>query len=151
YLTSCDERRFGQWDHVSWKDFIREDHMSAEYRAVASRSLVRNLAATKAEDASTHAIGLVGEASFMSLMGRGNDENATFDRVLDGPTSEVWLDAWTAMLQGMGVTFRVGWTLEALPMENDRIAHGRVSDGRRTEAVSADWFIAAIPLERMAA
>src|SRR5204863_9105756 len=41
YLTSCDERRLGQWDWVSWKDFIREDHMSQEYRTVASRSLVR--------------------------------------------------------------------------------------------------------------
>ena len=48
YLTSCDERRLGQWDYVSWKDFIREDRMSAEYRTVASRSLVRNLAATVA-------------------------------------------------------------------------------------------------------
>jgi uncharacterized protein with NAD-binding domain and iron-sulfur cluster len=151
YLTSCDERRLGQWDHVSWKDFIREDHMSAEYRAVASRSLVRNLAATKAEDASTHAIGLVGEASFMSLMGRGNDENATFDRVLDGPTSEVWLDAWTGLLAGMGVTFRVGSTLERLELEGGRIGHAVVSDGTRTEAVTADWFVAAIPLERMAA
>ena len=30
YMTSCDERRLGQWDYVSWKDFIREDRMSAE-------------------------------------------------------------------------------------------------------------------------
>ncbi|MEW6472078.1 MAG: FAD-dependent oxidoreductase [Actinomycetota bacterium] len=151
YVTSCDERRFGQWDHVSWKDFIREDQMSAEYRTVASRSLVRNLAAMKAEEASTHAIGLIGEASFMSLMGRGNDENATFDRVLDGPTSEVWLDTWTELLQRMGVTFRVGWTLEALGVQDGLISHALVNDGQRTHRVQADWFIAAIPLERMAA
>ncbi|HLB78528.1 MAG TPA: FAD-dependent oxidoreductase, partial [Candidatus Dormibacteraeota bacterium] len=151
YLTSCDERRLGQWDYVSWKDFIREDRMSAEYRTVASRSLVRNLAATKADQASTHAIGLVGEASMMSLMGRGNDHDATFDRVLDGPTSEVWLDSWTELLQRLGVVFRVGWTLESLRMEGGRISNALVSDGAQTRPVTADWFIAAIPLERMAA
>jgi uncharacterized protein with NAD-binding domain and iron-sulfur cluster len=151
YVTSCDERRLGQWDHVSWKDFISEERMSAEYRTVVSRSLVRNLAATKAEEASTHAIGLVGEASFMSLMGRGNDQNATFDRVLDGPTSEVWLDSWTQLLQSLGVTFRVGWTLEALEVADGRISRALVHDGQGSRPVTADWFIAAIPLERMAA
>src|SRR5207248_3588089 len=151
YVTSCDERRLGQWDHVSWKDFIREDRMSAEYRTVASRSLVRNLAATKAGQASTHSIGLVGEASFMSLMGRGNDQNATFDRVLDGPTSEVWLDAWTGLLERLGVTFLVGSTLESLAVRHGRIDHAVVRDANGTRPVTADWYIAAVPLERMAA
>ncbi|MGH9009331.1 MAG: hydroxysqualene dehydroxylase, partial [Acidimicrobiia bacterium] len=151
YLTSCDERRLGQWDWVSWKDFIREDRMSEEYRTVASRSVVRNLAATKSGEASTHAIGLVGEASFMSLMGRGNDQNATFDRVLDGPTSAVWLDAWTQLLLDLGVTFRTGWSLESLHVRDRRISHAIVSDGHQRRTVTADWFIAAIPLERMAA
>ncbi|MCA1845000.1 MAG: FAD-dependent oxidoreductase [Actinobacteria bacterium] len=151
YLTSCDERRFGQWDHVAWKDFIREDRMSAEYRAVASRSLVRNLAATKSDAASTHAIGLVGEASFMSLMGRGNDRNATFDRVLDGPTSEVWLDSWTDLLRRTGVTFVIGARLESLQLRDGRIRHAMVNDGRQSRPVAADWFVSAIPLERIAA
>jgi uncharacterized protein with NAD-binding domain and iron-sulfur cluster len=151
YMTSCDERRLGQWDWVSWRDFIREDRMSPEYRTVASRSLVRNLAATKADEASTHSIGLVGEASFMSLMGRGNDHNATFDRVLGGPTSEVWLDAWTDLLLRLGVTFRVGWALESLGVAGDRISHAVVNDGHGPQTVTADWYIAAIPLERMAA
>jgi len=151
YVTSCDERRLGQWDWVSWKDFISEDRMSPEYRTVASRSLVRNLAATKADEASTHSIGLVGEASFMSLMGRGNDRNATFDRVLDGPTSEVWLDTWTDLLRQLGVTFRVGCALESLGVVDGRIGHAVVNDGHGRQTVTADWFIAAIPLERMAA
>ena len=151
YVTSCDERRFGQWDYVAWKDFIREDQMSAEYREVVSRSLVRNLAATKSSDASTHAIGLVGEASIMSLTGRGNDENATFDRVLDGPSSEVWLSEWVALLRGMGVSFKVGWTLERLAMRGGRIDHALVRDpGGKQRAINAGWYLSAIPLDRMA-
>ena len=29
FLTSCDERRFGQWEHVSWWDFVRAEGKSA--------------------------------------------------------------------------------------------------------------------------
>jgi uncharacterized protein with NAD-binding domain and iron-sulfur cluster len=152
YVTSCDERRLQQWERVSWKDFIREEQMSAEYRKVMSRSLVRNLAATKSDDASTHSIGLVGEASVMSLMGRGNDENATFDRVLDGPTSEVWLDDWAALLRRHGVRFRVGWKLKSLHMRNGRLSAARVRDPRGAmRTIHPDWFVCAMPLERTAA
>jgi uncharacterized protein with NAD-binding domain and iron-sulfur cluster len=151
YVTSCDERRLGQWEHVSWKDFIREDQMSAEYRKVLSRSLVRNLAATKSGDASTHSIGLVGEASFMSLMGRGNDRDATFDRVLNGPTSEVWLDQWVALLRSMGVRFKVGWRVKSLHMRGTRVTAARVRDPRgAVHAIHPDWFVCATPLERTA-
>jgi uncharacterized protein with NAD-binding domain and iron-sulfur cluster len=150
YVTSCDERRLGQWDYVAWKDFIREDRMSEEYREVVSRSLVRNLAATKSSDASTHSIGLVGEASIMSLMGRGNDQNASFDRVLDGPTSEVWLNEWIGLLQRMGVTFSVGWTLEQLAMQSGRIDHAVVRNrAGNAYSITSDWYLSAIPLERM--
>jgi uncharacterized protein with NAD-binding domain and iron-sulfur cluster len=151
YVSSCDERRLGQWEHVAWKDFIREDEMSEEYRKVASRSLVRNLAATKSSEASTHSIGLVGEASVMSILGRGNDQDATFDRVLDGPTSEAWLDHWVALLRKMGVTFRVGWTAKALQMTGGRVSGARVRDRQGiTRTVAADWFVCATPLERTA-
>jgi len=37
YMTSCDERRFGQWEHLTWSDFIRADSMSHEYRALFAR------------------------------------------------------------------------------------------------------------------
>jgi len=152
YVTSCDERRFGQWDDVSWKDFIREDEMSEEYRTLMSRSLVRNLAATKSSDASTHSIGLIGEASVMSLMGRGNDQDATFDRVLDGPTSEVWLDHWVAHLKTLGVTFRVGWTVKRLGMKDGRVAYARARDAAGdARTIEADHFISAAPLERTGA
>jgi uncharacterized protein with NAD-binding domain and iron-sulfur cluster len=150
YVSSCEERRFGQWDYVPWSDFIRENQMSAEYRKVVSRSLVRNLAATKSDQASTHSIGLVGEASVMSLAGYGNDAGATFDRVLDGPSSEVWLNEWVALLRRMGVRFRVGWTLERLTMRRGRIAHALVrGPGNRHHHVADPWFVLAIPFERV--
>ena len=35
FLTSCDERRFGQWEHVSWWDFVEAEGKSEEYQTVA--------------------------------------------------------------------------------------------------------------------
>ena len=32
FLTSCDERRFGQWEHVSWWDFVKAEGKSEEYQ-----------------------------------------------------------------------------------------------------------------------
>src|SRR3712207_3819879 len=34
FLTSCDERRYGQWEHTSWWDFVRAEGKSEEYRKV---------------------------------------------------------------------------------------------------------------------
>src|SRR5205814_987163 len=128
YVTSCDERRLGQWDYLSWKDFIREDQMSEEYRKVLSRSLVRNLAATKSSEASTHSIGLVGEATILSAMGRGNDVKGSVDRVLDGPTSQVWLDGWIAHLRALGVGFEVGTTLQRLLLQGGSVTGADILD-----------------------
>ena len=152
YVSSCDARRLGQWDSVAWSDFVDESRFGAEYREVLNDGLVRNLAATQSADASTHAIGLVGEASILSLLGLGNDQDATFDRVLDGPTSAVWLDRWVALLRGMGVRFNVGWTLEGLELRGGRIGAARVRDaGGHARLINAAWYVSAIPCERMAA
>jgi len=152
YVSSCDARRLTQWEHISWRKFVREDEMSDEYRNVVSRSLVRNLAATKSSDASTHSIGLVGLASVMSVLGQGNDVNGTFDRVLDGPTSEVWLDHWVEHMRSLGVTFRVGSSLESLAMEDGRVSGATVRNvSGRQEDVDADYFVCAMPLERAGA
>jgi uncharacterized protein with NAD-binding domain and iron-sulfur cluster len=98
-----------------------------------------------------HSIGLVGIASLMSLMGRGNDQDATFDRVLDGPTSEVWLDQWVSLLKRIGVEFRVGWTLTGLKMGGGRVSAARVRDPHGTVRTIRDaWYLSAIPFERVA-
>lgn len=86
YATSCNERRLGQWDDLSWNDYIRADQMSGEYQAFLGDGMIRNLAAMKSKDASTHSIGLVGEVTAMSAFGRGNEAGSSVDRVLDGST-----------------------------------------------------------------
>ncbi|STZ88965.1 amine oxidase [Mycolicibacterium fortuitum] len=86
YVTSCDERKLGQWDNMTWEKFIGADHKSKEYNRYLADGIIRNLAASKSKDASAHSIGLVGEASVWSILLLGNDiDNKGFDRVLNGP------------------------------------------------------------------
>ena len=70
FLTSCDARRYGQWEHVSWWDFIDAETKSEEYQKVLAAGLTRNLVAAKETVASTRTIGNMGEAFVYNIMGR---------------------------------------------------------------------------------
>src|SRR4051794_3474501 len=147
FLTSCDERRFGQWEHVSWWDFIKAEGKSEEYRKVLARGLTRAVVAAKERKASTRTIGNMAEAFINNFEGRGND--GAPDRVLNAPTNEAWVDPWVKLLRKRGVRFHVGQAVEALDVQHGRIAYARTRDrhGRR-RFVEADWFVSAMSAER---
>ncbi|WP_231123173.1 FAD-dependent oxidoreductase [Mycobacterium asiaticum] len=153
YVTSCDERKLGQWDHMTWEDYIGANKRSVEYNRYLADGIIRNLAASKSRDASAHSIGLVGEASVWSILLFGNDTDCKgFDRVLNGPTSSQWLDPWVDHLTSMGVTFRVGQALSRLTPNGRHIASATVVDANGIQQpVVADWYVSAIPCEKLAA
>jgi uncharacterized protein with NAD-binding domain and iron-sulfur cluster len=153
YVTSCDERKIGQWDNMTWERYIGADRASKEYNRYLADGIIRNLAASKSRDASAHSIGLVGEASVWSILLLGNDiDGKGFDRVLNGPTSSQWIDPWVRYLQAKGVDFRVGQALTRLTTMGNRIASATVTDVTGIpQLVQADWYISAIPCEKLAA
>ena len=153
YVTSCDERKIGQWDKLTWEDYIGANKGSAEYNRYLGDGIIRNLAASKSRDASAHSIGLVGEASVWSILLLGNDFDAKgFDRVLNGPTSSQWLDPWVDHLRRKGVAFQVGQALSQLSPNGRHIASATVVDANGApQPVVADWYISAIPCEKLAA
>src|SRR4051812_49395034 len=112
FVTSSNERRFGQWEHVSWWDFIKAGKMSPQYQKELAAGLTRNLVAAKERVASTRTIGHMGEAFVWNIMGRGND--GAPDRVLNLPTNEAWIEPWVVHLRSLGVRFAVGRTVESL-------------------------------------
>jgi uncharacterized protein with NAD-binding domain and iron-sulfur cluster len=147
FLTSCDERRFGQWEHVSWWDFIKAEGKSDEYKKVLARGLTRAVVAAKERKASTRTIGNMAEAFIYNFMGRGND--GAPDRVLNAPTNEAWIDPWVSLLRRRGVRFHVGQAVEALAVAGGRIDLARARDRRgRRRWIEADWFVSAMPAER---
>ena len=147
FLTSSDERRFGQWENVSWWDFIKAEDKSDEYKKVLARGLTRAVVAAKERKASTRTIGNMAEAFLYNFQGRGNDGAA--DRVLNAPTNEAWIDPWVNLLRHKGVRFHVGQQVDALEVHGGRIRHARTRDrhGRR-RFIEADWFVSAMPAER---
>jgi uncharacterized protein with NAD-binding domain and iron-sulfur cluster len=147
FLTSSEERRYGQWEHTSWWDFVRAEGKSEDYKQLLAKGMTRTTVAAKETVASARTIGNMAEAFLMTIQGRGND--GALDRVLDGPTNEAWIDPWVRHLRALGVRFFVGQTVEALDIRGRRIAAARVRDrhGRRRR-VDADWFVCAMPAER---
>ena len=147
FFTSSEARRYGQWEHTSWWDFVRADGKSAEYKKVIASGLTRSLVAAKETVASTRTIGNMAEAFVMNIMQRGND--GALDRVLNAPTNEAWIDPWVAHLEKLGVRFEVGQFVEALEVGGGRIVSARARDGNRVRrTIEADWFISAMPAER---
>lgn len=147
FATSSNERRFGQWEHVSWWEFLKADTKSQQYQKELAAGMTRNLVAAKERVASTRTIGHMGEAFVWNVMGRGND--GAPDRVLNLPTNEAWIDPWILHLRSLGVRFAVGRTVEALEVERGRIAAARIRDRKhRRHRVEADWFVLAMPVER---
>jgi uncharacterized protein with NAD-binding domain and iron-sulfur cluster len=147
FVTSCDERRYGQWENVSWWNFVAAEGKSQEYRTVIAAGLTRNVVAAKETVASTRTIGNMGEAFVYNIMGRGND--GALDRVLNLPTNEAWIDPWVSHLRKLGVKFRVGQKVTGLEMRGGKVVSATVRDRKgHHRRVEADWFVSAMPAER---
>jgi uncharacterized protein with NAD-binding domain and iron-sulfur cluster len=147
FLTSCEERRYGQWEHTTWWDFVDAESRSDEYKKVIARGLTRSLVAAKETVASTRTIGNMAEAFILNFQNRGND--GAPDRVLNAPTNEAWIDPWVLQLRELGVRFRVGWPVRALEMRKGRIDSALARDRRgRLRRIEAGWFVCAMPVER---
>jgi uncharacterized protein with NAD-binding domain and iron-sulfur cluster len=147
YFTSCDERRYGQWEYVNWWDFLRAEKMSEEYRKQFADGTTRNLAAAKPQEMSVNSTGLVGESFAYSWF--GNRPDGPVDRVLNAPTNEAWIGPWVRHLRRLGVRFHVGHTATGFRLHRGRIAAAKVRDRHgRTREVEADWFVSAMPVER---
>ena len=105
--------------------------------------------AAKETVASTRTIGNMAEAFIMNIQQRGND--GALDRVLDAPTNEAWIQPWVRMLRRRGVRFHMGQRAVALRMAGGRVRSATVRDRRgRRRRVDADWFVSAMPAERIA-
>ena len=147
FMTSSRERRFGQWEHLSWESFIGADRGSEEYRRYYASSLTRNSVAARADLASARSIGTAAEAYVFQAMRRREGEGE-MDRVLDAPTNEAWIDPWVAYLRRLGVRFRTGHKVLALKLRGDRIEAVSMRARERRLRITSDWFVCALPAER---
>ncbi|MEE2032034.1 hydroxysqualene dehydroxylase [Rhodococcus chondri] len=148
FLTSCIERRDTEWEHQTWSQTLEADGKSKAYRDILVSALTRQLVAARPATVSTRTIGIMGQAFVWNAMGTV-PAYGHLDRLLSAPTNEAWIYPWAALLRNLGVRFEMGWAAESLDIDGGKITGARVVDGDGNRAtVDADWFVAAMPVER---
>jgi uncharacterized protein with NAD-binding domain and iron-sulfur cluster len=144
--TSCEERHLAEFEPLAFWDFIGARTRSDNYRRYLAQGMTRSLVAMRAEDSSTRTVGRILLQLFYGILVPGG----VFDRLLTGPTNDVWIDPWRRHLtERLGVVLQPNATLRSLNLAGDRLSSVTVErDGQPTD-VTADFYIAAVPLEVM--
>lgn len=173
-MTSCEARRIAEYERIGWWKFIERNEMqiSAQFRRYFG-NLTRSLVAAQPNLASTRTNGDILVQLIIDFFNPGCHP----DRLLNGPTNEVWIHPW---IQHLKSTYRdnfeyyldvavVGFDCN---VKQNRITGARIEpstsgvsptrivkcDRHRvylekadlTGSVTAHHYISAIPVERMA-
>jgi geranylgeranyl pyrophosphate synthase/uncharacterized protein with NAD-binding domain and iron-sulfur cluster len=146
-LTSCQERRLGEYEGTSWWTFVGAEQRSVSYQKFLAAGITRSLVAAKARTASTRTIGDVFVQLMLTIV---NPTAGSTDRVLDGPTNLVWIDPWLDYLESRGVRYVKNAEIEELLCERGQIVGVAVRQQGKNTVLRGDHYIAALPLERIA-
>jgi uncharacterized protein with NAD-binding domain and iron-sulfur cluster len=145
-LTSCSERRIVEYERINWWDFIDADSRSPAYQKIFGNGITRSLVAAKARRASTKTIGDI----FMQLVFEIVLPGVAADRLLNGPTNDVWMNPWLDYLCKRGVRYHRNAEVRAIRFERGLVRGASVAVGGAVREVTGDYFIGAMPVERMA-
>ena len=111
FLSSCEKRRFAEYEQQSWWTFAGAEQRSPAYGKFLADGLTRTLVAAKAREISARTGGTI----LLQLLFDLSRPGAQADRVLNGPTNDVWIDPWLDHLRGLGVDYRTGHQVQSLP------------------------------------
>ena len=127
-LASCDERRYGQWEHQSWWEFSGAEQRSAAYGKFLADGLTRTLVAARAREMSARTGGLI----LLQLLFDLTRAGGRADRVLNAPTNEAWITPWVDHLRRLGVDLRLSAPVLGIHFAGGRLTGVTVGrDGRR--------------------
>jgi len=146
-MTSCKDRRINEYEGLGWWEYLQADRFSKTYQTLLVEGLTRTLVAAKAKTASTKTGGDI----FLQLLFNTLDPFVDTDRVLNGPTNDAWLNPWLKHLTDtLHVDYNFGSTVKEIVVNDREIDYVIVEkDGQKVE-VSGDYYIFAVPVERMA-
>lgn len=146
FMTSCVERRLGQYETERWWDYIGAASRSTAYQKLAARGLTRSLVAMRAEEASTRTIATI---LCQMLFCVASQAGPAADRVLNAPTNDAWIDPWQAYLLGRGVSIKTEHEVRKLNLASGRIQSVKLKTNTGMQTVSADYYVCALPKEVM--
>jgi uncharacterized protein with NAD-binding domain and iron-sulfur cluster len=142
-VTSCRERRNEEYEKLAWWDFIDAEHRSLAYQKLLAHGITRSLVAAKARTASTKTIGDIFVQLLFDILAPG----PSTDRVLNGPTNDVWIDPWRRYLESQGVAYHLNSKAIAVSFDGQRIRSATINRGGSKITVTGDYFIFAMPVE----
>jgi uncharacterized protein with NAD-binding domain and iron-sulfur cluster len=146
YLTACDERRLVEFESQSWWDFTDAKHRSKAFQKFLATGMTRTLVAARAEEMSAR----TGCAILTQLLQDMADISGQPDRVLNGPTSEVWIDPWVDYLRDeKDVALHGGHQVAGIQCDGTSITGVTVVGKAGPKVIEADYYVAALPVERM--
>jgi len=139
FLTSSEERRLGEYEGISWWQFLGGDGYSEKCKSRAS-GIPRMLVAMDAQLGNARTIG----STSMQLLLDFTTSGVANDRTMGGPTSEMWIDPWVAHLKALGVQFHPGEMCIGLDVSGGCIAGARFASGL---VATGDHYVLAVPIE----
>ena len=145
-LTSCSERRLEEYERLGWWEFIGAEQRSDAYQKLFGIGCTRSVVAAQAKLASTKTIGDMFVQYFFNLAEPG----ISADRVLNGPTNDVWIDPWLTYLRGRGVEYHLNARVRSIEMNGGVVRGVMVEQERSVREVTADYYVSALPVEVMA-
>jgi 15-cis-phytoene desaturase len=146
FATSCPERRLAEYENIPWWEFIAAERMSKTYQAYLGQGITRSMVAMRADESSTRTVGGTQLQLLLGLIA----PDRVLDRLLTGPTNDVWIDPWIRYLETMGVEFHRGSKLVSIQTDGERVTGATLASAAGGSSVAADFYIAALPIEVMA-
>jgi len=144
--TSCEQRFHDEYEHVPFWDFIGANSRSENYRKYLGQGMTRSLVAMRAEDTSTRTVGRILLQLFYGILIPGG----VFDRLITGPTNDVWIDPWRKHLsERLGATLISSATVRSLNVSGNKLRSVTIERDGRLDEISADFYVAALPVEVM--
>src|SRR5690606_26264164 len=132
---------------LGWWDYLESDRFSEIYQALLVQGLTRTLVAANAKKASTKTGGDI----FLQLIFNMTNSKINTDRVLNGPTNDVWIDPWLAYLVEKGVKYHRNYSAVKLEMAGgkvDAVYVQKYQNGVPEQTlVKGDYYILAVPVE----
>jgi uncharacterized protein with NAD-binding domain and iron-sulfur cluster len=141
YFVAGDKRRLGEYERVSFWDFIEADALSPDGQEMIL-NMPKVFVAMNAREGNARTLGNVLFLMLRDMLRPASEA----DGILAGPTSETWLLPWRDWLGALGVQIHPNSTLESVDCDAGarHIRSARLAGGA---TVNADHYVVAIPLE----
>jgi uncharacterized protein with NAD-binding domain and iron-sulfur cluster len=130
--------------NIPWWTFIDAANRSTAYQALLGKGLTRSLVAVRAQEGSTRTVGYTFLQLLYGLLTYGG-----FDRLLNGPTNDVWLQPWVTYLRAKGVKFCSNTLVKSFAASETGITSVAAESNGQELTIMADYYISAIPVEAM--